>query len=352
MELCKETEALMNDIWEALTPTEYIQQMYVRTDLNGDLYIPGWYADRPGSMGETPEIPVQFGSYRCRMRWTMQDAEKLAGEFQRLYTQLEAIAPFYTNMHLPGKTMERQLTEPLLPVWKQYLAPLDVGGLDIVHLQDIDARLGMLEQIKLLAGDLAQGKKLDEQDKDRLIEYMDVSVTDEERCLYNRYDCSISADAQKRIGGKLCALEVVFHARRLCRLMNLEAPRYVVENEARSLAGAMAINRFGISRERVDDRLRFRQEMEDFLEEEQLERMEKPMKTNSRKSLAPLFVYLILQNKSSAQTPMRQQQILRELEKEYELRMERKALSRLLHGLSNAQLPICMDKTGVWFAQK
>ena len=68
--------------------------------------------------------------------------------------------------------------------------------------------------------------------------------------------------------------------------------------------------------------------------------------------MAPLFVYLILQNQSSAHTPMRQQQILQELEKEYKLRIERKALSRLLHRLSNAQLPIRMDTTGGWFAQK
>lgn len=352
MDFCKEAAPLANNIWDTLSPSDYIQQMFVRTDLSGELYIPGWYTDHLGSMGDTPEIPVKFDSYRCRMRWNMQDADNLTREFQSLYAQLKTIAPFYSNIHLQEKDLQPQLPELLLAVWRKYLAPLDYGGIAPSLLQDIDARLGILEQIKLLAGELMQGKKLGEQDKERLIAYMDVSVTDEERYLYHRYERNIREAAQKRIGGKLCAFEVVFHARRLCRLMNLKAPRCIVDSEARSLAGAMALNRFGMSRERVDDRLRFRQEMEDFLEEEQLERMEKPMKTNSRKSLAPLFVYLILQNKSSAHSPMRQQQILRELEREYELRMERKALSRLLHGLSNAQLPICMDKTGVWFAQK
>lgn len=74
------------------------------------------------------------------------------------------------------------------------------------------------------------------------------------------------------------------------------------------------------------------------LTEEEIDEYCRPMKSNSYKSLLPLFVYLILEN---AKRPLKQKEILELLEKSpYELKVERKALSRTLHNLM-ANCPVC-----------
>lgn len=75
-------------------------------------------------------------------------------------------------------------------------------------------------------------------------------------------------------------------------------------------------------------------------------------KTNSRKSLAPLFVYLILKDRSSPDKPLRQQDILDILreKRDYEICLERKALSRIIHNLEESQLGIYSHpRKGVWY---
>lgn len=353
MTLYENTECLVNELWNGLSATEYIQQMFARTDLDGVLFIPGWHADHPGWEHDIPGSSDEYDSYRCRMDWSARDMDQLTREFETLYAQLKAIAPAYDGMNISEGEIKEDLKDPLLlQIWKKYLAPFDVGNIDMDRLQDIMERMRISSLIKMIAGDLAQGIKLSELDRELLVSYMDISVSREEMALHKRYEQTIRTDAEERIGKKLCAYEVVFHARRLCRLMNLGAPKVVIDSEARTFAAAMAVNRFGISKELVDNSLRFRQDIIEQMDEVGLDTMDRPMKTNTRKSMVPLFVYLILQEKSSTQNHMRQQDILKVLEEVYEVRIERKALSRLIHGLSDSQLPIFTDKTGVWFAQK
>lgn len=76
-------------------------------------------------------------------------------------------------------------------------------------------------------------------------------------------------------------------------------------------------------------------------------------KTNNRKTLAPLFVYLILRQNSSKEHPLTQQQILDELEKfPYEIRLERKALSRVIHLLCDSQVNVhSLRGFGTWYSE-
>lgn len=75
-------------------------------------------------------------------------------------------------------------------------------------------------------------------------------------------------------------------------------------------------------------------------------------KKNSRKSLAPLFVYLILTERTTPDKPLRQQEILDILrtDRNYEICLERKALSRIIHNLEESGLGIrSHEKRGVWY---
>ena len=77
----------------------------------------------------------------------------------------------------------------------------------------------------------------------------------------------------------------------------------------------------------------------------------RPKKQNSRKSLAPVFVYLILLNHSSPRNHLKQSTILDMLASyPYEVNIERKALGRIIHGLADSGLGIYSSKKdGCWF---
>ena len=84
--------------------------------------------------------------------------------------------------------------------------------------------------------------------------------------------------------------------------------------------------------------------------DEEIDDLYRPKKSNNRKTLAPLYVYIILRERSTPQKHLSQQQILRLLEELYEITIERKALSRILHTLADEEIGIVnTPKYGSWF---
>lgn len=96
-------------------------------------------------------------------------------------------------------------------------------------------------------------------------------------------------------------------------------------------------------------------ELEDFFDfsDEESDEDYRPMKTNKRKSMAPLFVYLLLKKCSNKNSPLRQQQIINMLKKyPFEISIERKALSRIIHNLADSDLDIhTSPKRGTWYEE-
>lgn len=90
-------------------------------------------------------------------------------------------------------------------------------------------------------------------------------------------------------------------------------------------------------------------EFEDMTDEE-IDAFYRPKKKNNRKSLLPLFVYLILEKFSSEDRPLHQQEIIDILaERPYEITIERKALGRVIHSLADSDLGIKSDaRRGTW----
>ena len=76
----------------------------------------------------------------------------------------------------------------------------------------------------------------------------------------------------------------------------------------------------------------------------------RPQKSNNRKSLAPLYVYIILTKHSSPKRHFSQQEIIDRLRDEYEIELERKAVSRIIHTLSGEGIGIkSVAKEGTWY---
>ena len=90
----------------------------------------------------------------------------------------------------------------------------------------------------------------------------------------------------------------------------------------------------------------------DSMTEDEIDDLYRPQCTNSRKSMSPLFVYLILKKHTNWDRHFTQKQILDKLEREYGVKIERKALSRILHQLSDEDIQIVTsERQGVWFDQ-
>ena len=87
------------------------------------------------------------------------------------------------------------------------------------------------------------------------------------------------------------------------------------------------------------------------LTEEELDEFYRPRKTNNRKTLAPLFIYKILKEHSSPQRHLSQSEIIDMLSKDpYEIAIERKAVGRIIHLLTDSGLGIVSaPKCGTWY---
>ena len=326
-----------------LSAEEFVELMFQRTDLDQIVYIPGWHYDWAGWEWGAAGSTDEYNSYRCGMDWTMVDMERIIARFQKLYAALEKIAPHFSDVSA--------ISDPeLQAVWHKYLAPLDIGNLSPEKLRDIDDRLGTQLWIQKIASNFSKGVALEDFEKSALIEYMEVSVSPEEKACYEQYKKNLYKDAERRVGGKICAFDVIFRARRVCRLLQLKAPFIVIQNEARILAAAMALNAFGLFRESVDNSTRQWREQMDLMNDDELDALGAPKKTNSVKSLVPVFVMKILKEETNSSLHMRQVDLLEALKK-YEIFIERKALNRAVHTLADSQLPIMQDYTGVWYEQ-
>lgn len=322
-----------------LTGEEYMDFMFEKTDLEGILYIPGWYA-----------LSEPEHSIRCELRWNCVDCENIKTRFQQLKTDLMALAKYHEAINNTAENAQDVLSPYLFRVWDTYIKPFHQGDFDVDMMFDISDRLDTMNMVQETTKNLANGTDISLYERQFLKEYLDTYVTAQEREKLSAYTENLHHQSKLRLGKNICAYQVIIHARRLYRLYHLRAPGIICQNEERSLAAAMVVHAYGISMEQVDNELRLYLETMDELDDDTLDAMSSPQKVNSRKSMAPLFVYDILKNRSSRESPMRQQEILKQLSHyPYEINLERKALSRILHSLTDSYFGICSNACGVWY---
>lgn len=341
----------MDDI--NLTPTDFITLMFERTDEDGYLYIPGWHYDRPGWEHGADGSTDENDSYRCRVDWNIEKYEKLLEKFERHYALTEQISKQWDEI-TNKSSAEKALSVQLFEFWSTYIKPISVEDMDREKVADIEDRLEIIEWVKQIAKNIAGGNAVEDFEKQAIAEYIDITVSVEEENYRKDYLNKIFKEAENRIGKNICAYDVLIRTRRLCRLFSLNAPKIIIFNEARQLAAAMLLHDYGISREVVDNYFRIRIEREEDMDEEELDEIYRSKKSNSVKSLAPLFIYTILKEKTNSKKHIRLNEIESELKKyPYELTLERKAVSRTVHNLVDSpQFAVFQDKTGVWIEQE
>lgn len=328
--------------WESLSAEELIEQMYAHTDGDGTLYMQSFFYTR----GDAEE-----NSLRCKLHWGVDGCEKVMNDYFTLRGQLEQLAAVLDRLGDTEEENRRILSTELLNVWCTYLRPFETAGFDEAQMHELSDRLDTVEYTRRLAREFADGKPMSKEEADYLRDYMGERVSGEELRHYDAYWDAIYADCKRRIGEKPYAFREIIHAKRLCKLMSLNAPKILLDNESRTLAMAMVLHRYCIEAEPVDNAVRVYFDRLERLSDDFDDDAFRPQRMNSRKSLAPLFVYLILKEHSDAEHHLKQQEILSHLRKyPYEIELERKALSRIVHNLADSQLKICTDaKEGSWY---
>lgn len=326
-----------------LTPKEYIDLMYDKTDEDGILY-----------MSELPydSLLCEERTRKYSMSWNLKNCEDLCSEFDALCVNIASIAQKYDSLNKREETaktifLDQMKSIELFDTWQTFIKPLSTSDENIL---DISNRIDTIDYLKKLSGKFSNGTELTKDEKDFFREYMDISVTKDEKRLYDSYRKYVVQEAEKRVGNGIYAYEYVVRAARLYRLFSLNAPEIVIKNEARLLAATMALHKYCISEDAVDSACKVQTiNNYEYMSDEELDDFFRPKKTNSRKSMAPLFVYLILKEYSDRSIHLRQQEILTLLENyPYEVMLERKALSRIIHNLTDSQLSVFSDKSGTW----
>ena len=343
----------MSDL--TLTAANFITLMFERTDEDGVLYIPGWHYSRPGWESDAPGSTDENDSYRCKIDWNLAKYEKVKEKFEKFYLALKEIAKFYDELFEDGTNPDEILgNEDLSKVWNLYLKPFDIGDFDQDKFDEIYDKLDAIAWVKQIAAKIANGQKLEDFEKEALADYVDITVTEEELTYRQKYLNHLHKQAELRLGDNICAYDITLRAWRLCKLFSLGAPQIIINNEGHQLAAAFVLHEYGISRELVDNTVRLRLEQMELMTDEELDELCRPQKANTRKSLAPLFVFEVLSKYSDSKTHLRQNDILKKLsEYPYEISLERKALSRIIHNLTDSpQYAVFQDKSGVWVEQE
>lgn len=338
-----------------LTPADFITLMFERTDEDGVLYIPGWHYSRPGWESDAPGSTDENDSYRCKIDWNLAKYEKVKEKFEEFYLALKEIAKFHDEIYEDLDNAETIIGDTeLIKFWDLYLKPYDLGKFDGDKIDEIYDKLDTIAWVKQIARKISNGEKIEDFEKEALNDYVDISVTEEEIAYRQKYLNFLHKQAELRLGNNICAHDIIVRSFRLYKLFALKAPEMIINNEGRQLAAAFVLHEYGISRELVDNNIRLRLEQMELMSEEELDELCRPQKANTRKSLAPLFVFEVLSKHSDSKTHLRQNDILKKLsEYPYEISLERKALSRIIHNLADSpQYAVFQDKSGAWVEQE
>ena len=214
---------------------EAIIDMFDHTDEDGILFIPKWPYDN--------NYDEEESFYKCRMSWNRTDAEKAVADFEALYEALKVIAKI-PDYHEPDFDVS-DLPSELQPVWNTYLRDFETKDcFDMDLIADISDRLETIAEINAIAQKLEESKDVFTEDYYYYNEYKNTSVSESERALYDEYRDALQREAEQRVGDNLASYDVVIRAMRLCRLISLGAPEFILKNEASFLAQAMVIHKY------------------------------------------------------------------------------------------------------------
>lgn len=134
-----------------------------------------------------------YNNFVANIKWTAEDVDYAINEFNRLYEELDVIADHLDEIDGTYATATEVLPDELVATYCIFVVPFE-----------------------------AKTKQ------------------------------ELRAEVIGRVSDGPCGYELIRHSQRLCRLLSLNAPELVVQNEARMLFASLAIHSFGEKIEKVD----------------------------------------------------------------------------------------------------
>ncbi len=219
----------------SLTPVECINAMFEHTDGEGRLRIPARLCDNDDINEETTAW------LDCVMMWDDEDRNSVIAAYEELFAALKAIAAGSDRLGDTREENEGVLSAGLLNVWDVFIRDFETGDVDEETAMDIADRMASADfaaELEELFMELAS-----ENDEEIFRDCKeDPAVTEEEEELCSRYLAAVYEDAESRFNNRIAAYDVIIRAKRVFRLMKLNAPDIMINNEAILLARAMAVN--------------------------------------------------------------------------------------------------------------
>ncbi len=134
-----------------------------------------------------------YNSFVANIKWSAEDVEHAICEYNKLYKELDVIADHLDELDGTSATAQEVLPDELVASYCIFVAPFE--------------------------------------------------ATKQQE---------LNAEVIGRVSDGPCGYGLIRHAQRLCRLLSLNAPELVVQNEARMLFASLAIHSFGEKIEKVD----------------------------------------------------------------------------------------------------
>lgn len=192
-----------------LATIDYVTSLFAATDRDGALRM-------PKNFGTDEEQDDEFDIFK--MSWSRDELNLLLSEFQELYAGLSEIAKVYDKLDNNPELVRDALDNPVLfDIWQLYLQRPQWYG----------------EEERILDAALKKEAQAEE-------------LSAEEERLLEKYHSEELLESVKNLGGNCFAYDVHIHALRLCKLMNLGAPKIIIEHEARCLIGCMALKDYAV----------------------------------------------------------------------------------------------------------
>ena len=200
----------------SLTPEELIGSMFRNTTPDGFLICQDPFTS---IMHPNPIYSLK----KFKMKWTEADCDAVKTKCTRLIAEIKACI---------GKD---EFSEDIAP----YLAPLSIDCSFLVEL-------GFLEECEL-----TYPRVIDDAIDDIVctIEIRPEEATPQQEAAFDRYIDALDAEADRRVGKSMFSYDLIQTAMRLFDLIDMSAPKVVVDESIRCFAAALVIHDYAVDME-------------------------------------------------------------------------------------------------------
>ncbi len=214
---------------------------------DGILYVPGFNAS-------TAFCAEDF-SYRCKMKWSYSDYERVLREYREIVAMLNALRAKEDRLGSPLAEQLDVLNEAERRFWNTYLRPFSNADDWESGIADISECVDIVDDVRILSEKRGKGESLTDVERSYLRDYLDVSVSPEEKKALQRfYDIRIR-EAEQRVGSNIDAYNLIVRVRRVNMLQKLAAPQIIIERESAALIETLALHRCGVRAEKTSPTL-------------------------------------------------------------------------------------------------